>query len=192
MDWYRYVIYQNPNWDASTLSLKDMVYASKLNVEGAETWNGDLSKFKDRGAKVIHYHGLTDPLISSENSERYYNHVRKTMGHSTAQLDEFYRLFRISGLGHCGGGAGASVIGQGSGFTSLDAGANVLTAIVEWVENGKAPETIQGAKYKNAFTGSGTQMSRRHCRYPLRNRYKSKGDPNIPDSWECVTSGTSS
>jgi feruloyl esterase len=185
VDWYRYVVYQNPSWDPSTLTFKDMSYAAKLNVEGAETWNGDLSRFKNRGSKVIHYHGLIDPIISSENSARYYDHVRRTMNQTAAQLDEFYRYFRISGLSHCGGGVGASVIGQSSSFASKDGSANVLTAIVDWVENGKAPDTILGTKFKNGTASSGVEFSRRHCRYPSRNRFLEKGDPKVPDSWGC-------
>jgi feruloyl esterase len=191
VDWYRYVIYQNPSWDPSTLSFKDISYALKLNVEGSETWNGDLSKFKNRGSKVIHYHGLIDPIISSENSARYYDHVRKTMALTTAQLDDFYRYFRISGQGHCGGGPGASVIGQNSGYASLNGSANVLTAIVDWVERGKAPDTILGTKFKNGTASSGVDLSRHHCRYPMRNRYLGQGDAKVPESWGCEASITS-
>lgn len=54
-------------------------------------------------------------------------------------------------MGHCGGGNGASLIGnqivqQGN---TLDSQHNVLLRIVDWVENGNAPETITGIKFVN-------------------------------------------
>jgi feruloyl esterase len=184
VDWFRYVIRSNPSWDISKLSLAEMAYASQLNPADAETWNGDLTPFKTRGAKVIHYHGHEDPLISSANSARYYNHVAATMKQSPSQLDSFYRYFQISGMGHCGGGSGANQIGQsGASAPSLSPDANVLFAIVRWVEGGVAPDTILGTNDERV---KGVKFQRRHCRYPRRNRFKGKGNAMQADSWECV------
>lgn len=47
----------------------------------------------------VTYHGQADYIISSDNSPRYYNHVSRTMGLPSSDLDEFYRFFRISGMG---------------------------------------------------------------------------------------------
>jgi hypothetical protein len=53
--------------------------------------------------------------------------------------------------GHCGGGVGAHMIGQtGVETTTLDPQNNVLVRMVDWVENGNAPETVTGTKYVNA------------------------------------------
>lgn len=88
------------------------------------------------------------------------------MGLPSSDLDDFYRFFRISGMGaylfpslahllikaegHCGGGVGAHMIGQtGAESTALDPQNNVLMRMVEWVENGNAPETVTGTKYVN-------------------------------------------
>ena len=45
------------------------------------------------------------------------------------RLQEFYRLFRAPGVAHCGGGAGPQP-------------QNLFGALVDWVENGVAPEQI--------------------------------------------------
>ena len=65
---------------------------------------------------------------------------------------------------HCIGGPGAFAIGQGAYIGVLSSGMNdtshnVLLALVDWVENGVAPDTITG------FTQNGT--ARTHCRYPF-------------------------
>lgn len=72
------------------------------------------------------------------------------MGLNSSSLDAFYRFFRISGMGHCQGGEGATFIGNLlSSVSTLDPQNNVLLRIVDWVENGNAPETVTGTKYVN-------------------------------------------
>ncbi|KAF2200641.1 tannase and feruloyl esterase [Delitschia confertaspora ATCC 74209] len=185
-DWFRYAIYNDPNWDPTTLNAHDYANAANINPSNVETWKGDLSGVKKRGAKILHYHGLMDGSISSENSARYYEHVSKTMNKSPNELDSFYRYFRISGLSHCVGGDGAWNIGQNIGAASLDPQQNVLMAVVKWVEEGVAPDTITGTKFVNDTQSLGVAYQRNHCRYPKRNVYRGVGDATKPGSWKCV------
>jgi feruloyl esterase len=87
---------------------------------------------------------------------------------SPADLDEFFRFFRISGMFHCNSGPGAWAIGQGGGASAASVpfsrANNVLAALVEWVENGIAPETIKGTKFVNDTVTMGVALQRRHCR----------------------------
>lgn len=185
VDWFRYAIYNDPNWDPTTINVTDYTNAARANPFNIETWEGDLSAFRDRGGKLLTYHGLQDGLISSDNSERYYNHVSRTMNLPSSSLDQFYRYFRISGMGHCSGGPGAWEIGQSRGNASLSPDANVLMAMVRWVENGTAPETILGTKHVNDTRSLGLAFQRAHCKYPKRNVYSGVGDPTEPSSWGC-------
>lgn len=185
VDWFRYAVYNNPDWDPTTLGPNDYDAAYTINPGDIESWDGNLEPFRDAGGKLLHYHGQADPIITSDNSPRYYDHVSRTMAAPSSQLDEFYRFFRISGMSHCGGGAGAWMIGQTSaGNATLDPEGNVLMAMVKWVEEGSAPETVTGIKYVNDTESLGLSFSRRHCRWPYRNTYIG-GDPNSPDSWQC-------
>ncbi|KAF7196806.1 putative feruloyl esterase B-2 [Pseudocercospora fuligena] len=188
-DWYRYAIYNDPSWNPATLSSADAAYAHAKDPFGIETWSGNLSSFKSRGGKLLHYHGLMDGIISSDNSPRYYEHVSTTMGLAPAELDSFYRFFRISGTGHCDGGDGAWQIGQVSGG-KRDAEHNVLQRMIEWVEegDGKAPESVVGTRYVDGTAGEGAEVEyeRRHCKYPLRNRCVDKENWRSVDAWECV------
>ncbi|KAM0206202.1 hypothetical protein ACHAQI_008501 [Fusarium lateritium] len=186
-DWFRYAIFNNSAWDPFSLKPEDYVLSSDLNLFNIETWEGDLSAFKKRGGKVLHYHGLVDGVISSDNSPRYYEHVSKTMGLRHDQLDDFYRFFRISGMAHCGGGPGATFIGnQARSVASLDPDENVLMAIVRWVEKGIAPDAIIGTAYVNGTKSEGIDFKRRHCRWPRRNVFSGTGDYRNEDSWNCV------
>ncbi|KAH8585910.1 Tannase/feruloyl esterase [Bisporella sp. PMI_857] len=186
-DWFRYAIFNNASWDPTSLTPKDWLLSSRLNRYDIETWHGDLSAFKKRQGKLLHYHGLADGIISSSNSPRYYQHVSKTMGLSSAQLDQFYRYFPVSGMAHCGGGPGASFIGnQARNLAGLDPAENVLMAMVRWVENGVAPDTITGTAYINGTKDAGIDFKRRHCRWPRRNHFRGLGNPKDPNNWACV------
>jgi feruloyl esterase len=113
------------------------------------------------------------------------------MQQAPAQLDDFYRFFRISGMAHCGGGPGASRIGNQARNSagSLDPEDNVLMAMVRWVEEGVAPEVVVGTRFKNGTAaGSDVDYKRRHCKWPARNVYKGVGDYKDSLNWDCITS----
>lgn len=186
-DWWKYAIFNDSAWDPLSLVPSDYPISSRLNLFNIETWNGNLGPFKNRGGKLLHYHGLQDGIIPDSNSPRYYDHVAKTMRQSPAQLDSFYRYFRISGMGHCGGGQGAGAIGNTrQGVASFDPHENVLTALIRWVERGVAPDTITGTAFNNGTAESGVGFKRRHCRYPYRNIHNGSGNFKDPNSWSCV------
>ncbi|KAG5764960.1 hypothetical protein H9Q72_006959 [Fusarium xylarioides] len=191
-DWYRYAVYNDPDWDPTQLKESDYAYGIEKNPGHIQTFNGDLSSFRNRGGKLLHFHGQEDPLITCENSPWYYEHVSQTMELSSAQLDSFYRFFRISGLSHCDGGAGAGLIGQsGQSNAGLDPDQNVLMSLVRWVEQGIPPDTILGTAVKPGTAPSSggigeIAFQRRHCRYPYRNAYTGKGDAADPGSWACI------
>ena len=131
---------------------------------------------------------MKDQIITSENSARYYARVIDTMAAAPSTLDSFHRYFRISGMGHCGGGEGAWSIGQASlgPATSLDPSLNVLMALMPWVENGTAPETIKGTKFVGDNPAAGMDFTRKHCRYLFRNFHVESGDSKNETSWKCI------
>jgi hypothetical protein len=187
-DCWRFAIFSDPNWDPLTLKPADFPISSTRNLFNIETFDGDLSAFKNRGRKLLHYHGLADGIITSENSPRYYEHVSNTIGLAPEQLDDFYRLFRISGMRHCHGGPGATAIGNG-GFEpapSLEPEENVLMAMVRWVEEGIAPDFVVGTGFVNEDQSAGVDYKRRHCKYPARNVFQGTSDVRNIDGWACV------
>lgn len=182
VDWFRYVIYSDLEWEPN-FGVDDYAAAIALNPFNIQTWKGDLSAAKESGLKILHYHGLNDQLISSDNSQRYYNHVARTMGLPSSELDHFYRYFRISGFEHCLGGVGASRIGNSlANSVGSEPEDNVLWALVKWVEEGSGPEYVRGLGIRT----DNTTFVRNHCKYPLRNRYRGEGNPDKAESWECV------
>ncbi|KAI5820797.1 tannase and feruloyl esterase [Pyronema omphalodes] len=183
LDWAKYVIYNDTSYTGSDFGLQTIAAADALNPGNISTWKQDLSAFAKRGGKVISYHGRADPLIPSGNSARYYDGVVRTMGQS--KVSQFYRLFMAPGMDHCGGGVGADRFGQiGRQQTGIpkDKEHNILLALVDWVENGKAPEQIIGTNIVNGTV----EAQRVHCPYPEKSVLKEGGDWRKAESWECV------
>lgn len=60
------------------------------------------------------------------------------------------------------------MIGQGGGAAAagvpFECANNVLAALVKWVEDGVAPDTIEGTRFVNDTVTMGVAFRRRHCR----------------------------
>jgi feruloyl esterase len=138
---------------------------------------------------MIHWHGSSDPLISILNSDHFYDTLLNITGSGNHHaFDDFYRYFRLSGTGHCDGpGPGANYVGQDGRVTPSTASSeeNVLLALVEWVEHGKAPEVLRGVKWVDDNPDKGVELARKHCRYPFTNNYQGSGNGKDEDGWVC-------
>jgi len=105
---------------------------------------------------------LSDQGLASSELVDWY---RQALAASGAGAGEAMRLYLVPGMTHCGGGEATDR------FEMLD-------AIVDWVEHGKAPASIL------ASTSSGPPLSRPLCPYPQVARYKG-GDPKDAASFKC-------
>src|SRR2546430_2320201 len=132
LDWFRFFLIQNPQWDWTTLTPAGFVLLWRQSVEeyGAVigTDDPDLTRFRDRGGKVIIYHGLADQLIPAAGTIDYYKRVQQQMG-GAKKTAQFARLFLAPGVDHGFHGAGQTPTGQ-------------MEAIVRWVEEGQAPDRL--------------------------------------------------
>ncbi|TVY83045.1 putative feruloyl esterase B-2, partial [Lachnellula suecica] len=182
-DWFRYVVLNDTTWNASLYNSSLAALADTQNPFNIRTFPGTLPTFKPRGGKIISYHGGQDNQITSFNTERFWNRMYR----SDPNLQDYYRFFRISGMFHCSSGPGAWVIGQGGGASAVgvlfERHQNVLAAMVEWVENGVAPETLVGTKFVNDSVALGIDFQRNHCLYPLEQTYVG-GDYKQVSSWK--------
>ena len=81
LDFYRYFVFGDPNWDWTTMDFdKDIAAGEEKVGKVLDATNPDLRAFKARGGKLIMYHGWNDQLISPLNTINYYHSVSKTMG----------------------------------------------------------------------------------------------------------------
>jgi feruloyl esterase len=165
-DYFKYVVFENPNWDFRALNFdSDIVRARKLDADRINATDPDLAAFRKHGGKLIQYHGWSDPQIPPASSVAYYQSVLKKMGNT---VPDFYRLFMVPGMAHCGGGQGVN---------DFDA----LGAIEQWVEHKQAPAQI-------AASQKGGHRTRPLCPYPQVSRYIGTGNPDDAANFTCLNS----
>ena len=83
---YRYFVFQDPDWDYATMDLeRDVAYADRHVGELLNSNDPDLRPFRDRGGKLIQYHGWADWGITPYNSIDYFNAVAETVGGSMSE-----------------------------------------------------------------------------------------------------------
>lgn len=173
-DWIRYWLAQDPNYNTSNIdyaTLGDLFVRSKAEYDDViGTNNPDLSGFENTGGKLIVWQGLADQIIFPKGTINYRNRVERLMGGS-AKVDEFFRLFLAPGVDHCAGGTTVGAVPS-----------DVLQALVTWVEDKKAPNTL-AAVVTNSTTG--TKMGRILCPYP-QIAYYMGGDKNSAKSFRCI------
>jgi hypothetical protein len=129
------------------------------------TWL-NLSTYSQHGGKQIFFHGMSDPWFSALDTLGYYQRMAEKNG-GMAQVRNWSRIFLVPGMGHCGGGKGA--------LDTFD----LLTAIVDWVENGKAPDSVV------ATSKAEPARSRPLCAYPNYARYSGSGDSEKAENFTC-------
>jgi feruloyl esterase len=171
-DWLRYYLTQNPQFDWTTITpaayeaFWDQSFEQYGIVIGTD--NPDLSAFRDRGGKTIIWHGWADQLIAAESSIHYFRRVQEQMG-GPKKTTDFARFFLAPGVSHCAGGPGPQPTG-------------VLDALLSWVEDGKAPETLSAVRRDQ--NGAVTR-SRPLCQYPLVAKYKGTGSTDDAVNFVC-------
>jgi Tannase and feruloyl esterase len=148
----------------------------------ADVSNPRLRAFKERGGKLLLYHGEQD---GPGASVRYYQRVVSTMGRQAA--DEFLRLYVIPDMGHCGGGP-VPEFGVRLWPVGTDAQHSMILAVERWVELGIAPDAIIATKYRTDDDPStGVERTRPLCRYPGRAAWTGNGSPDDAANYVCAS-----
>jgi feruloyl esterase len=161
---FRYLAHQDANWDWKTFNIDtDLALARKMggDIDAVST---DMSAFKNRGGKLLLFHGWADPAIQPEHSVNYFNSVLGKMGKNQ---DNWMRLFMVPGMGHCSGGAGPNQL-------------DWVGTLETWREKGQAPDSIIG----KGKIGE-TPMARPVCPHPQVASYKGSGDIHDAVNFVC-------
>ena len=136
----------------------------------------NLSALRERGGRMIVYHGTSDPVFSSDDTQAWYERVRAANG---GDASSFARYFPVPGMNHCAGGPATDQF-------------DMLSALVDWVEQGKAPASVTasargaGTPVPNAEVPAGwaAQRTRPLCPYPQVATYTG-GDAERAGSFAC-------
>jgi Tannase and feruloyl esterase len=131
-----------------------------------------LTKFRELGRKMIIYHGQADPVFSINDTIRWWERLDANTGGKAA---DSVRLFAVPGMTHCEGGV------------TLDK-FDALGALVDWVEKGKAPDTLVASAdpaNKEVPASWSPNRTRPLCPWPTHAKYTG-GDPESAASFACA------
>jgi len=138
----------------------------------------NLGTLKNRGAKMLIYHGTSDPIFSSNDTAAFYENLRAANG---GDASNFARYFAVPGMNHCAGGPATDQF-------------DMLTPLVNWVEKGQAPDqVIASARGAGNPAGANADVpaswsptrTRPLCPYPKVAKYKGTGDIESAASFTC-------
>ncbi len=138
-----------------------------------------LAALKNRGAKVMVYHGVSDAIFSVNDTTTWYEGLRADNG---GDASSFARFYRVPGMAHCAAGPSTDQF-------------DMLTALVSWVERGEAPDSVlANARGAGNAVGANPDVpstwspnrSRPLCPYPKVARLKAGAtDLESAESFSC-------
>jgi feruloyl esterase len=136
---------------------------------------------RDRGAKIMVYHGTSDPVFSYDDTVSWYKAIAAA---NSGDATRFARLFGVPGMGHCSGGPAADQF-------------DMIDPLVNWVEKGVAPDSVT-ASARGAGTSAipalinaevpaawSASRTRPLCPYPKVARYNGTGSLEQAASFSC-------
>jgi len=164
-------LYQRIHATDSTYTEDSVSFMSPPNLARADG-------VRNRGAKVIIYHGTSDPIFSSGHSVSVWETWNQTYGGTAS---DFARLYLVPGMNHCSGGPATDQF-------------DMLTPLVNWVEKGQAPDSViasargpgnPAAVNADVPAGWAPDRTRPLCPYPKVARYSGSGSLEVAASFTC-------
>lgn len=188
-------LFDDPSWPWQEYNDSVMAYAVQHDPGNSTAAQYDIRRFRDRGGKLLMYHGLADGLVAERGSIYYHSQTVAAMGN----VDSWFRFFQIPGMQHCAGTTVDAPWNIGAAFQTSsmaadawsvpgfrDADHDAVLALIDWVEKGRPVDKIVATTWRSPFNAtSGVLRQRPVCPYPKKARYNGKGCESHERSWEC-------
>ena len=167
VDYFKYIVFKDPNWDWRTFDLeRDSALSDEVGKDTIAL-NPDLTQFAEHGGKLLIYHGWADQQVAPVASVDFYKSVVDISG-DPAQSPGWVRLFMAPGMAHCAGGEGPDTFDE-------------LSAMEQWVEKGKAPDQMIASHSTNGKI----DRTRPLCPYPQIAKYQGAGSQDEAANFTC-------
>jgi hypothetical protein len=164
----QHIFARDPDFDVRNYRPED--FADRVREVSAlmDSTNPDLSAFKAHGGKLVMLEHMSDYAQSPYAGIGYFQQVQKRMGE--AEVADFMRLYTAPGVDHVGSGGPANV--------------DMLSVLVDWVENGRAPGDLTVVEQQAALPIA-ADRSLPLCRWPAWPHYRA-GDSLSAASFVCA------
>jgi len=162
---YKYLVFDDPGFDYATYDFENWhsdVAVADARLSATQT---DLGGLRDAGGKLLFWQGWSDPALSALGMIDYYESVEA----GDPGVRDYSRLFLAPGVLHCAGGPGPDRV-------------DLLSAVVDWVEDGVAPERLVARKVD---AEGAAVLTRPLCPYPEVAVWDGTGDTNLASSFRC-------
>lgn len=165
---FRFLVFEDPSWDWRTFDV-DVDVARTEEKLGAviDAVDPDLRPFRDRGGRLIAFHGWSDPAIPATATVEYWQRLVRRMG-GKRRTSAFARLFLAPGMQHCAGGPGPNAF-------------DAIGALETWVEEGTPPAQLIAAH----VTDGVVDRTRPLCPWPATARWDGRGSIDDAASFSC-------
>jgi feruloyl esterase len=164
----RYLVFTppQPDYDYKTFNFDRDIHLLDQWSKQADAKNPDLSKFRKHGGKLLMTHGWADSILQPMASVNYYQQAVAKNGPATP---DFFRLFMVPGMAHCGGGIGPDRH-------------DPMTAVIDWVEKDQAPVSMVASR----VVDNKVVRTRPLCPYPQVARYSGQGSIDEASNFRCM------
>ena len=165
---FKYLVFNDPSFDYTRYDLSTFKKDTALAATFLNATDPNLDAFKNRGGKLLMWHGWSDPALTALASVKYFDQVQAR----DPKAGDYFRMFMMPGVLHCAGGPGPDSVDWAS-------------AIDEWVEKGKAPDRLIAQKRAGAGAAATVARSRPLCPYPQRAVYSGSGSTDDAANFTC-------
>jgi feruloyl esterase len=169
---FKFMVFRDPNWDYRSFDFDtNLAYAVDNFGHIINATSPDLTAFRKRGGKILHYHSYRSTTHTAPKSIEYYDevvsffHKGQERNDGYEKVESFYRLFMAPG---------------GSGNRGPDR-FDPLPYLERWVEQDIAPDRIIAS---NIAAGV-VNRTRPLCPYPQTAVYTGKGSIDEAENFVC-------
>jgi feruloyl esterase len=165
LDYFKYAVFKDPHWDWKTFDLERDAALSNEIDKNTIALDPGLTSFAHHGGKLLLYHGWADQQVAPGATVEFYDSIVKVSGDPAPG---WVRLYMAPGMAHCAGGEGPDTFDK-------------LSAMEQWVEQGKAPGQIIASHSSNGKI----DRTRPLCPYPQVARYQGTGSTDEAANFTC-------
>lgn len=162
------VFNNNPSFNMSQFNWgADVDAVDKKASPFIDALSPDLSRFQQRGGKIITTQGWSDQYNAALWPLQHLQEIKQTM----KSQSDFIEVFMVPGGGHCG---------ANPYYPHVPAVYHVLETLVPWVEKGIKPSDMLSSEPPD-----GTNTTRKLCPWPANAKFVA-GDIDDWNSYSCV------